>query len=156
MSPPISTVPSTVIVPPPAARVIRAFGDEVTVLLSGQETGGKYSMFSLITPPGGGPPPHLHQNEDEWFWVLEGHAEFFKDGAWNAVPVGSAIFTPRGVVHTFRNAGHTPLRMMMHTAPSGFETFFSRCADEFAKSAPPDMARIVAIAAEHGIHFATH
>ncbi|MBL9195474.1 MAG: cupin domain-containing protein [Opitutaceae bacterium] len=154
MNPPTPSPRSTVVVPPLSARVIRAFGDEVTVLLSGQETGGKYSMFSMVTPPGGGPPPHRHQNEDEWFWVLEGRAEFFKDGAWAAVPVGTAVFTPRGVVHTFRNGGDTPLRMLMHTAPSGFETFFARCADEFAKSSPPDMGRIVAIAAEHGIHFA--
>ena len=154
MNNPSPSVPSTSIGPPSAAKVIRAFGDEVTVLLSAAETGGKYSMFSMISPPGGGPPPHFHQNEDEWFWVMEGRAEFFKEGAWTAVPTGTAVYTPRGVVHSFRNAGDTPLRMVMQTAPSGFETFFARCADEFAKSSPPDMGRIVAIAAEHGIHFA--
>jgi hypothetical protein len=52
MSTPTPPSPSTVIVLPPAARIIRAFGDEVTVLLSGQQTGGKYSMFSLDHPAG--------------------------------------------------------------------------------------------------------
>jgi hypothetical protein len=63
------------------------------------------------------------------------------------------VFMPRGVVHSFRNPGSTPLRMLVHTAPSGFEVFFSRCADEFAKPGPPDMQRIMAISAEHGIFF---
>ena len=43
--------------------------------------------------------------------------------------------------------------MLIHTAPSGFETFFARCAEEFAKPNPPDMSRIVEISAEHGIHY---
>ena len=37
------------------------------------------------------------------------------------------------------------------TTPSGFEVFFSRCADEFAKATPPDMGRISEIFGEHGI-----
>jgi hypothetical protein len=53
-------------------------------------------------------------------------------------------------VHSFRNPGQKPLRMLVHAAPFGFENFFSRCADEFAKPGPPDMQRIVAISAEHG------
>ncbi len=45
--------------------------------------------------------------------------------------------------------------MLVHTSPAGFETFYSRCAAEFAKPSPPDMARIVQIAGEHGIQFVT-
>lgn len=146
--------PSTCVVPPSGGKVIRAFGDEITVHLGAAETGGKYTMFTVVTPPGGGPPPHYHLNEDEWFFVLEGRAEFFKDNVWAEVPVGTAVFTPRSVVHAFRNPGDKPLRMLMHTAPSGFENFIARCEEEFAKPGAPDMARIVGIAAEHGIHFA--
>lgn len=148
------SVPSTCVVPPSGGRIIRAFGDEITVHLGAAETGGKYTMFTSVTPPDGGPPPHRHMNEDEWFLVLEGRAEFFKDGAWVEVPVGTAVFTPKGVVHSFRNAGDKPLRMLVHTVPSGFEEFFLRCAAEFARPGPPDMARLVQIAGEHGIHFA--
>lgn len=110
-------------------------------------------MWIEVTPPGGGPPPHYHLNEDEWFFPLEGRVEFFKDNAWTEVPIGSAVFMPRGVVHTFRNSGDKPLNMLIHAAPSGFETFFARCAEEFAKPNPPDMSRIVEISAEHGIHY---
>ena len=145
---------STCVVLPSGSKVMRAFGDEITVHLGGAETGGKYAMFMAVTPPGGGPPPHYHGNEDEWFFVLEGRAEFFKDNVWAEVPIGTAVFTPRGVVHAFRNPGDKPLRMMVHTAPSGFEVFFARCAEEFDKPGPANMPRLVEIAAEHGIHFA--
>jgi hypothetical protein len=55
---------STCVVPPSGGKVIRAFGDEITVHLGAAETGGRYAMFTAVTPPGGGPPPHYHLNED--------------------------------------------------------------------------------------------
>jgi mannose-6-phosphate isomerase-like protein (cupin superfamily) len=141
------------IVLPSSGKHLFAFGEEVIVHLGGIETGGKLAMWTEITPPGGGPPPHYHLSEDEWFFPLEGRVEFFKDDVWEEVPMGTAVFMPRRVIHAFRNPGDKPLRMLIHTTPSGFEIFFDRCAEEFAKSQPPDMARIVEIGVEHGIHF---
>ena len=51
---PSSSLPSVVVLPG-SGKVIRAFGDEVTVHLGTQETGGKFTMFTDVTPPGGGP-----------------------------------------------------------------------------------------------------
>lgn len=48
-------------------------------------------------------------------------------------------------------AGEMPSRHWIITTPSGFEAFFSRCADGFAKASPPDMRRIAEIFDEHGI-----
>lgn len=140
---------------PDELESLKAFGDEIFFHIGGAETGGKYTAFTNVTPPGNGPPPHYHTNEDEWFMPLEGRVEFFLDGAWREVPPHTVIFVPRGTVHTFRNCGDTPLRMLTHTAPAGFEIFFQRCAAEFAKPGPPDMERIMQISAEHGIHFIT-
>ena len=110
-------------------------------------------MWTEITPPGGGPPPHYHLNEDETFHVIEGRVAFLLNGDWNEVGSGGTAFMPRGIVHTFKNVGDQPSRMLNMTTPSGFEKFFARCADEFAKPGEPDMSRIVEIGVEHGIHF---
>jgi quercetin dioxygenase-like cupin family protein len=148
--------PSSPFIQPPAGhKTVRAFGEEITFLLTGEHTGGRYTMFLNVTDPGSGPPPHWHEKEDEWFHVLEGRAEFLSDGVWTEVPAGSSVFVPRGAVHSFRNVGDTPLKQMIHTAPSGFETFFARCEEEFHREGGPDMERIAGISAEHGIFFAT-
>ena len=110
-------------------------------------------MWTEITPPGGGPPPHHHVNEDEAFHVLEGRVAFLSDGEWHEVGPGGAAYMPRGVVHTFKNVGDQPSRMLISTTPSGFEKFFARCAEEFAKPGGPDMPRIIQIGVEHGIYF---
>ncbi|MCW1914173.1 dimethylsulfonioproprionate lyase family protein [Luteolibacter sp. GHJ8] len=145
------TAPS--IVMPGAAKTHVAFGDQATFLLTGEQTGGRYTMFRYVVSPGGGPPLHRHDDEDEWFLVLEGSGEFYGDGKWTMVPEGGSVFMPRGSVHSFRNPGHSPLVLLIHTSPSGFETFFARCGEEFAKESGPDMDAILAIAAEHGIAF---
>lgn len=138
---------------PGQGPVLRAFGEEVTILLCGGQTGDKFTLFHEVTPPGGGPPLHYHKQDDEHFYVLEGQASFCKDGQWTEVPAGTAVFMPKGTVHAFKNVGQTPLRQLIQTTPAGFETFFARCADEFAKLRGPDMERVKEISAEHGIYF---
>ncbi len=144
-----------VIAPPGSGRVVRAFGGEVEYLLTGEQTGDRLTQWVETTPPGGGPPPHYHTQEDENFYVIDGSVEFFRDGTWTAASPGTVVFMPKNEVHAFRNSGTTPLKMLITTMPSGFENFFGRCAEEFAKPGGPDHARLVEIAAEHGIHFAT-
>ncbi len=144
---------SGAIVAPDGAKVLHAFGEEVKIHLEGDRTAGNLTMWTEITPPGGGPPPHYHLNEDETFHVLEGRIAFLLDGKWHEVGPGGAAFMPRGVIHTFKNVGDRPSRMLLTTTPSGFEKFFARCAAEFAKPSGPDMSRIIEIGAEHGIHF---
>jgi quercetin dioxygenase-like cupin family protein len=135
------------------ARTLRAFGEEMIIHLDGERTGGKLAMWTAITAPNGGPPPHYHENEDETFHVFEGRVAFLLNGEWNEVGPGGTAFIPRGVVHTFKNVGHKPCRMLNMTTPSGFEKFFARCSEEFARAGEPDMSRIIEIGAEHGIHF---
>ncbi len=142
-----------VVVPADAGRVVHAFGEEVTFHLTGEQTGGQLSLWTEKVPPGGGPPPHVHLNEDEWFIVREGKFEFLVEGEWREVRTGGTIYLPRNAVHTFRNSGDGPGLLLVSTSPAGFETFFSRCAEVFQSPEGPDMERITAIAAEHGIHF---
>jgi len=115
-------------------HVLRAFGEEVIVHLDGEHTSGKLAMWTNITPPGGGSPPHYHSNEDETFYVLEGRVAFLADGQWRENS-------------TFKNVGDQPSRILITATPSGFERFFARCAEESrSRGGAPDMARLVAIA----------
>jgi len=141
------------IVRPEEGRVLHAFGQEVTILLDGERTNGRLTAWINVNPPGDGPPPHYHSTEDETFYVLEGCAAFLVNGEWHELGPGGSAFMPHGSIHTFKNVGDQPLRMLIMTVPSGFEKFFCRCHDEFAKPGGPDMSRVVQISKEHGIHF---
>ena len=58
----------------PALTHLAVVGDTYTVLLSGDQTDGRFAMLDMLIPPGGGPPPHCHDIE-ECFRVLEGSIE---------------------------------------------------------------------------------
>ena len=144
---------SRVFVAPGQGRVLRAFGEEVTILLDHEQTGGRLTVWTEVTPTGGGPPLHFHINDDELFHILEGRVSFFQNNTWQEVGPGGSVFIPRGQLHTFKNVGDRPSRMLLLTTPGGIDVFFTRCAAEFSKPGSPDMPRIFEIAAEHGIHF---
>jgi mannose-6-phosphate isomerase-like protein (cupin superfamily) len=141
------------LVPPAQGTVLHAFGDQIVVKLGTAETNGAFALCSDLTPPGGGPPLHFHLHEDELFLVQEGQVSFCVEGKWTELKPGGVAFAPRGSIHTFRNTGNTPCLQWILTTPAGFEVFMARCAAEFAAPGGPDMARIMAISAEHGIHF---
>lgn len=140
-----------VLVQPGEGYDLHAFGEVATVMLGGTQTSNQLAVVSAETPPGLGPPPHIHRDEDELFLVLEGSISYFSGGQWTRVRPGGAVWLPRNSLHTYRNDGDTPSRHWIITTPSGFETFFARCAAEFASTGGPDMERIVDICLEHGI-----
>ena len=49
-------------------------GDTYTILVSGADTAGRYTLIDMHVPPGGGPPPHRHDFE-EMFTILDGEIE---------------------------------------------------------------------------------
>ena len=153
-----ATIPSrgkqTIIVRPGEGKLLEAFGDTVQVKLSGEETGGSFALGFGTTPPGHGPPPHIHHREDELFIVLEGSFRYLGENGWSEpVGPGGIAYTPRGVRHTFQNCGTTTGKHWVLATPSGFEKFFSQCAEVFALGGVPDMQRIIAIATEHQLEF---
>lgn len=144
---------SAAIVQPGKGRELRAFGDVLAVMLGGAETNHTLAVMFDTTPPGGGPPSHVHSREDELFLVVDGRVSFLVGGAWTEVAPGGAVYLPRGTAHCYRNTGTTVSRQWIITTPSGFEHFFARCADESARAGGPDMERIVGFARDQGIEF---
>ena len=52
-----------------AGRKFNVLGHSVTSILSKENTDGNYYVFEVITPPGLGIPPHVHEHEDELIYV---------------------------------------------------------------------------------------
>lgn len=131
-------------------RRLHILGDGVTCKLDGQATGGAFAVFDVVVPPGGGPPPHIHHREDETFLVVEGEIEFWVDGRTFMAKAGTWVFGPRGVPHRFHNHGSHEARMVILVTPAGIERFFEELSRE-VPTMPPDVAKVVAVCAKHGI-----
>jgi mannose-6-phosphate isomerase-like protein (cupin superfamily) len=131
---------------------LNVFGVGVTVLLTAAETGGAYSTYYVDCPPGVGTPLHVHQRDDESFFVIEGTVTFRVGAETVAAGPGATVFLPRGVPHQFVNLSDAPIRMLGTGTPSGHERFFQ----EAARLVPgpdgrPDPAEATAVCVRNGM-----
>lgn len=111
--------------------------NEITIRLSGTETGGAYSLCEYTAPPDGpSPPPHVHEDTDEGFYVLEGELECTVAGDTFMVETGGTVFVPRGTVHTFAPTASGITRFLLLYSPAGFEGYFEDMG-AFLQSLPP-------------------
>ena len=113
-------------------------GDTYTILLSGDDTDGRYCLIDMHIPPGGGPGPHRHDFEES-FILLEGEMEATFRGVKSIVRAGETINIPANAPHQFHNASNQPVRLLCICAPSGQEEFFEAVGVRVATrtTAPP-------------------
>jgi mannose-6-phosphate isomerase-like protein (cupin superfamily) len=90
------------VIPPEAGRAVAAFGSVAVFQLEGNQTAGHFCLVFAETPPGVGPPPHVHHGDDELFLVLQGELSFLTPRGWVMTTPGTAVYIPRGVVHAFQ------------------------------------------------------
>ncbi len=123
----------------PTMRHISVAGGTYTILVSGEATGGRYSLIDMLVPPGGGPPPHRHDFE-EMFTILEGEIELTFRGETHRASAGSTVNIPANAPHAFKNKSDRPARLLCMCTPAGQEEFFMAVGDPVAsRTAPPPM-----------------
>jgi quercetin dioxygenase-like cupin family protein len=137
-------------------RSLWVMGEMVTCKVTSDQTSGAYSLFEITTQPGDGPPPHVQHWEDESFYVLEGEYEFLVEGRTIRAGVGSLIYVARGNLHTHKNVGGGPGRMLVSQTPGGLhERFFEELGENPAappvSGDSPDVENVAAIATKYGI-----
>ncbi|HVD55668.1 MAG TPA: cupin domain-containing protein [Thermoleophilaceae bacterium] len=104
------------------------FGEvEILVKATAQTTGGGFSMFEESSPVD--TPLHVHEHEDELFFVIEGEHVFqVGDEAFQVGP-GGLVFGPRGVPHSQRRVVERTGRVLVMCSPAGLEGFFRELAE---------------------------
>jgi quercetin dioxygenase-like cupin family protein len=129
-----------------------------TFKVTGDDTNGAYTVAELSAGPELGPPPHIHRNADEDFYILEGTFDFSLAGQAFSAGAGAYVHLPRGIVHTHRAGGGAPARALVIQSPAGIERFIEEAGkpatNPNARPAPPampELEKIVGIALKHGI-----
>lgn len=115
--------------------VASAVSDEVHDPVTGYRLSfareGENLIINTRVEPGGGPPPHVHPNGDELFFVEEGQVEFLVGRGKVIAGPGEKLVVPRGTKHAFKNVGGTEavFRAEVHPEPTGKgEEFFREIA----------------------------
>jgi quercetin dioxygenase-like cupin family protein len=127
--------------------------------LLGKASGGAFALAEVTGWQGGEPPPHVHDREDEFFYILDGKVTFKIGEQMIDAGPGGFVWAPRKVPHAFMFDTPT-VRMLIGFLPAGQDEVFlcfSTAADSSAQAGAPvgdlDYSAIEAADAEAGVTY---
>jgi quercetin dioxygenase-like cupin family protein len=132
---------------------------EMRILLSGEDTGGQFTMIQGSMPSGGDGGLHVHAYEDESMTMLEGEMEVTIGSETFRLTPGQSYFAPRGTPHRLRNLGPDLARSLLIITPGGFDGFIREVGTPIVDGSPTpaempgaeQMMALIQIAADYGI-----
>ena len=94
-------------------------GEHCVIRVVADETRGLYSVLEIVSDPGDGTPLHVHENEDEHIFVLQGTARIaYGDEIFDVQP-GEAATLRKGIPHAWGNRANARLRLAVLAIPDG-------------------------------------
>ncbi len=134
-------------------------GHLMSILISGRDTSGTFSLIHGYEIKGLEPPPHIHNNEDESFYLLNGEINYTVGNELFKARKGDWVFLPRKILHSFQ-VQTDEAEVLIHLSPGGFEDYFREMSEPARglyipprPQGPPDIKRIVETASKYGIEF---
>jgi quercetin dioxygenase-like cupin family protein len=153
----IVPVTGSVISSPDAQAAIWFLGALAQVRVSGEQTGGAFALADHLARRGNASPVHVHDRDDETFFVLDGELRVFADEEENAAGPGTVAVLPRRLRHAYVVTSATARFLTLHT-PAGFEQFAAEVGQPARAltlppppAGPPDFAALAQAAARHHI-----
>lgn len=132
-------------------KVLSARGSTMFFKATHASTNGAFSFMERTLPPGGRkPPPHIHTNCEEAFYVLDGEIEFFLGDDTVIGRPGSFVHVPGGVSHTFGNAATAPSRLLIIHAPA-MDAYFEELQALWSGQVSPSRENEIALMRRHGM-----
>ena len=128
---------------------------KLTVKLTGEDTGGSYTLLELSAPSGLHIAPHTHTLEDEVFFVITGSMRLTCGSSTSDLGPGDCAFLPRGIAHSFEVTSDG-LRVVQIASPPGFENMLAELGDVSASPrplssySPDDVKRVMQVTHAYG------
>lgn len=127
---------------------IKVHGGWLSFLAVDDQTNGAYALIETANEPSTGVPVHVHEREDETWFILEGEYVFQVGSQTISAGAGDYVFGPRSVPHSYANRSALVARALIMVTPAGFEGFWRDSA-----RLGPDVAAHVALGLRYGVSF---
>ena len=134
----------------------------LTISVTGDTTGGLFAMVDYKAKRGNEPPPHYHQCEHEFYYILDGQLRFYCGEQTLDAQTGDYVFIPQGAPHTFDIISILAQAIIMVTSvdgrPVGLDRYFIEMSEPATVMGLPtnavthrlaDPTRTVNIAKQH-------
>jgi quercetin dioxygenase-like cupin family protein len=138
-------------VPVAESEVIRVGQLEIRYLQE-RSVNCQIGCFELRVPPGSNvPPPHSHDANEEFIYVLEGTLRYTVGSETRDLKPGESMATPPGVPHGFSNPHTGMARALVINTPDISAQYFREMSEIVNAGAPPDRARLMATMQRYGL-----
>jgi quercetin dioxygenase-like cupin family protein len=134
------------------------FGMLAEIKATSADSGGQLTLVEVTCAPGYKGVRHLHQNEAEGFWIIEGLLDLEVGGKHIAMGAGDYASGPRGIPHCFAAVGEAGCRVLIILTPGGFEDMIMATSEPAlerktppASTKVPDAAHLEATMAKFGV-----
>ena len=134
---------------PGEGETVSLFDNAISFKVLGRDTDGRYGLIETVNA-GNGPPPHIHKDESEAFYILEGEFDVLVGERTVRAPASAFVFVPKGMVHTFWPTGTGTNRMLLIYSPAGFEGFFKELGAKMPTAETFDKEVFEAISEKYG------
>ena len=118
--------------------------------ISAKDVKGDYCIYDTVRTAPGGPPLHIHHDQDEWFFVSEGEFVFQVGDERFRLTAGDSVLGPRKVPHAFANVSKTGRLLILYQPAGTIEQFFLD-SQILSKSSSPALDAWQAVARRHQI-----
>lgn len=122
---------------------LQFLGNPYRIHVDGETSSRRYCLVEAECPQGNMPPLHVHRDDDETFYVLEGRLSLFVGDGRLEVGAGQYAVAPRGVPHTYRVESETA-RWLVIGSPAGFDEFVREVAEAGEAVGPEELTAIAA------------
>lgn len=112
-------------------------GTLMRVLADSASTEGQFTLIEQWAPKGFSPPIHVHQREDQLFYLLDGRLTLRLGEHDRPLEPGETMWLPRGIPHTFR-VDSPDARLLEVSTPAGFEQFHLDLSEPARERRIPD------------------
>jgi mannose-6-phosphate isomerase-like protein (cupin superfamily) len=133
-------------------------GVPMTIHLSGDRTGGEFSLIEAVMPPGGDGGLHMHTREDESLYLLKGELQVTIGEKSFVLKRGESYFAPRNIPHRICNDGSEPARAILINTPGTFDEFVRQAGIPIGAEAlsagppsPEQVQQLLALAESFGV-----
>jgi quercetin dioxygenase-like cupin family protein len=129
----------------------------IRIHVTPEDTDGAYALMEVLAPSGHLTPPHIHENDAESFFLLEGEITVHTENGPTVVRPGQAGHIPAGVAHTLCVTSSGPARAVLVSVPSGFVDYVRACGRPAEREVlpvldgPPDIGLLLREAPAHGV-----
>jgi mannose-6-phosphate isomerase-like protein (cupin superfamily) len=125
-----------VVVGPGDGRSVWSLGGRFTTKADSAATEGRFALVESLATRATEPPLHVHHNEDEAWYVLDGAMTFYVADHVVEATAGTFVLAPRGLPHTF-TVDVEPTRVLLLASPAGFEHFAEEMGQPATSDSPP-------------------